>query len=109
MPFSFLEKLSLIHYNVVTMKDRDPKDIGKIIIDPKIMVGKPVVAGTRLPIYMILDILASGGTVKEILTGYYPFITEEDIKACLRYGARTLENEYIEFIDKEKVHEANLR
>lgn len=91
------------------MFKRDSKYIGKITIDPKVMVGKPVIAGTRIPVYMILDILASGETIKDILTDYYPHITEEDIKACLNYGARTLEHEYIEFIDKEKVHEANLR
>lgn len=103
-----VEFLFNITYNALMYK-RDPKTIGKITIDPEIMVGKPVIAGTRIPVYMILDILASGETIKIILRDYYPDITEEDIKACLNYGARSLEHEHIEFIDTEKVHEANLR
>ncbi|MEX0617149.1 MAG: DUF433 domain-containing protein [Candidatus Woykebacteria bacterium] len=91
------------------MKNRDPKDIGKIIVNHEIMVGKPVIAGTRIPVYMIIDLLATGVTTEEILRDYYPNLTEKDINACLRYSAKALEHEYIEFIDKEKVHEADLR
>lgn len=41
-----------------------------ITIDPKIMVGQPVIAGTRIPVYIILDKLAAGQTVEEILEDY---------------------------------------
>ena len=50
----------------------------RIIVDPKIMVGKPVIAGTRIPVEHILKLLAQGLTVDDILDEY-PRLTKEDI------------------------------
>ena len=60
--------------------------INRISIDRDIMHGKPCIKGTRIPVYLILDLLAGGSTIKEILDDY-PDITEEDIRACVEYAA----------------------
>lgn len=54
----------------------------RISIDPKVMVGKPVIKGTRLTVEYILNLLADGATVSEILREYNG-LTQEDIQACL--------------------------
>jgi uncharacterized protein (DUF433 family) len=58
--------------------------LSKIIIDPKIMVGKPVIKGTRITVQQILGLLAQGATTEEILKEY-PHILKEDIYACLLF------------------------
>lgn len=76
------------------------KKIKGVEINPKIMFGKPVIAGTRIPVYLILDLLADGITTEEILEDYYPSLTKEDINTALRYGAKVLQNEEIRFIER---------
>jgi len=63
----------------------------RIALNPKIMVGKPVIRGTRLTVQYILDLLAHGETVDEILQEYKG-LKEEDILACLLYASETLED-----------------
>jgi uncharacterized protein (DUF433 family) len=63
----------------------------RIALDPKIMVGKPVIRGTRLTVQYILNLLAHGATVDEILQEYKG-LTKEDILACLLYASETLED-----------------
>ncbi|MEA1997917.1 MAG: DUF433 domain-containing protein [Euryarchaeota archaeon] len=63
----------------------------RIVLNPKIMVGKPVIRGTRLTVQYILNLLAHGATVDEILQEYKG-LTKEDILACLFYASETLEN-----------------
>jgi uncharacterized protein (DUF433 family) len=60
--------------------------IEHISVDKKILHGKPCIKGTRMPVYLILDLLAGGSTVKDILDDY-PDITEEDIHTCVEYAA----------------------
>ncbi len=55
----------------------------RIVLDPKVMVGKPVIRGTRLTVEYILNLMASGATEAEILEEYSG-LTSEDIQACLR-------------------------
>ena len=55
------------------------------------MVGKPVIKGTRLTVEYILNLLAHGGTMEEILEEYNN-LTPEDIQACLLFATRSLEN-----------------
>lgn len=64
---------------------------GGIEINPKIMVGQPVIAGTRIPVYIIIDLLADGQTDKEIISNY-PKLTKSDIQAALRYSAKIIKN-----------------
>ena len=64
----------------------------RIIIDPEVMSGKPVIKGTRIPVYLIIELLANGMTEKEILL-QYPTLKLEDIKAALVYASKCVENE----------------
>ena len=62
----------------------------RIEISPKILVGKPVIKGTRLSVQYILGLLSQGETPEEIIAEYKG-LTPEDIKACLLFASETLE------------------
>ena len=62
----------------------------RIEVDPKVMAGKPCIRGTRIPVRMIVNLLAHGATFNEILEDY-PRLTREDILACLLYAADRLD------------------
>jgi uncharacterized protein (DUF433 family) len=66
----------------------------RILIDPGVLVGKPVVKGTRLAVEFIIDLLAQGWTERDILRNY-PGITTRDIQACLAYASETLKTEKV--------------
>jgi len=59
----------------------------RITINPKIMLGKPVIKGTRIPVYVILNLLGEGYTFKQI-TKEYPDITNQDILASIKLAAK---------------------
>lgn len=63
----------------------------RIEINPKIMVGKPAIKGTRIPVALIVGLLAKGITPKEILEDY-PQLKKEDIMASLAYATKVLIN-----------------
>jgi uncharacterized protein (DUF433 family) len=65
--------------------------LGRITSEPKVMVGKPVIKGTRLTVEYILNLLAHGADTQEILKEYQG-LAEEDIRACLLFASRTLES-----------------
>lgn len=65
----------------------------RIEVNPKIHHGKPVIAGTRIPVHMILGLLANGVSFEDILQNYYNHITKEDIFACIRYASSLVEEE----------------
>ncbi len=65
--------------------------LNRISLDPKIMVGKPVIRGTRLTVEYILNLLAHGMTTDEILQEY-PGLENEDIRACLLFATKSLES-----------------
>jgi len=67
------------------------KLLQRIIINPKVMAGKPIIKGTRLSVQYILNLLANGYTVDELLKEYKG-LTREDINACLLYASETIEN-----------------
>ncbi len=66
----------------------------RITIDPAILVGKPVVAGTRLSVEFIIGLLADGWGEADILRNY-PGLTREDIAACLGYARDLLASERV--------------
>lgn len=66
----------------------------RIVVDPEILVGKPVVKGTRLAVEFIIDLLAQGWTEAEIVRNY-PGLTQEDIRACLVYASMVLKTEKV--------------
>ena len=70
--------------------------MARIIANPGILGGKPIVEGTRLSVAHILGLLASGMSNQEIIADY-PDLTEESIRAVLSYAARAFQNEI--FID----------
>jgi len=57
----------------------------KIIVDPQIHFGKPSIAGTRIPVQSILELLDEGLSFTEIIHDYYPDLQTKDIRLCLRY------------------------
>jgi len=63
----------------------------RITLNPKVMVGKPVIKGTRLTVQYILGLLAEGETAEDIVDEY-PGLTQEDIMACLLFATKTLDN-----------------
>ena len=65
---------------------------GRISSDPDILHGKPCIKGTRIPVYLIVSLVAEGESVENIIEDY-PSLTAEDIKAALRYAARLSEYE----------------
>ena len=67
----------------------------RITINPNICFGKPTIRGTRIWVSLILDFLASGMTIDEVLAEY-PQLTAEDIRATLAYGAEMSRERFIE-------------
>jgi uncharacterized protein (DUF433 family) len=68
-----------------------------IVVDPKVLVGKPIIKGTRIAVEFVVDLLARGWTVEEILKEY-DHLTREDIRACLAYASELLKTERIYLI-----------
>lgn len=66
----------------------------RIIVDPEILVGKPVIKGTRLSVEFIIDLLAQGWSEVDILRNY-PGLKPEDLKACLSYASNALQAEKV--------------
>lgn len=66
----------------------------RIIINPDVLAGKPVIRGTRLSVEFIIDLLAQGWLEADILKNY-PGIAQEDIKACLSYASNSLKTEKV--------------
>jgi len=67
---------------------------GRIVIDPEVLVGKPVIKGTRLAVEFIVGLLAQGWSEAEILQNYAG-LTREDILACLSYASDALQAERV--------------
>lgn len=55
----------------------------RIEINPQVAFGKPVVAGTRIPVDMVLELVEAGYTAQQIVTHFYPTLTDVDIYACI--------------------------
>ena len=66
----------------------------RIIVDPKILAGKPIIKGTRISVEFILDLLANGWTIEMILENY-PQLRKEDIIAALKYVTYILKQEEV--------------
>ena len=69
----------------------DNELLQRIVLDPEVMVGKPVIKGTRLTVEYILNLLGHGATMAEILAEYEG-LTREDIQACLLFASKSLED-----------------
>jgi len=70
---------------------KDEELLERIVLNPNVMVGKPVIRGTRLTVDFILNLLAHGATEKEILEEYKG-LTKEDIRACFLFATKALKD-----------------
>ena len=68
----------------------------RIVVDSKILTGKPVVRGTRISVELVVELLAAGWSHAQILASY-PHLTEEDIRACLAYAGELMREERARF------------
>ena len=66
----------------------------RIAVDPRVLVGKPVIKGTRLAVEFIVELLSNGWSERQVLQSY-PGITREDILACLAYATEVLKSERV--------------
>ncbi len=66
----------------------------RIVVDPAILVGKPLIRGTRLSVEFVLGLLAAGWSHQQVLDSY-PHISEPDIRACLAYAEELLREEHV--------------
>ena len=69
--------------------------LDRITINPQVCFGKPCIKGTRIWVSLILDFLANGATIEDILTEY-PQLVEADIRAALAYGAEMARERFVE-------------
>ena len=65
--------------------------LSRIVLDPRVMAGKPIIRGTRLTVQHILNLLAHGENMEDLLKEYKG-LKKEDIQACLLYAAATLDD-----------------
>jgi len=72
-----------------------------ISVKPNVHLGKPCVAGTRIPVVAVLELIEAGVSMREILDEYYPDLTEEQVKACVQYAIGVIQNEEIHFAPVE--------
>jgi len=66
----------------------------RIAIDPDVLVGKPIVKGTRIAVEFVIDLLAQGWTVEQVLDEY-DHLTADDVQACLAYAGDVLKSERV--------------
>lgn len=69
--------------------------LSRISIDPKVCFGRPCIRGHRIWVSLILDLLASGETTEDICREY-PGLTEEDVRACVAYGAEMSRERFVD-------------
>jgi uncharacterized protein (DUF433 family) len=81
---------------------KDQALLERITVNPNVMVGKPVIKGTRLTVEFILNLLAHGATVADII-GEYKGLTQEDIQACILFATKSLEDTTFMPLAVEKV------
>jgi uncharacterized protein (DUF433 family) len=65
----------------------------RITVNPAIHFGKPCVAGTRVTVQSVLELLTEGLTFEQIISDYYPDLTTEDIRACMEYAVALVASE----------------
>ena len=73
----------------------ETKLLERVMVNPKIFGGKPIIRGRRLAVEHVLGMLAAGDTPETILSGY-PWLESEDIQACLVYARRLVGHERVE-------------
>ena len=70
----------------------------RITVNPRICHGKPVIRGTRIMVWQVLDLLQSGLGFEEIRQDYFPRLTTQDIQACLQYANALIKHEEVHLV-----------
>jgi uncharacterized protein (DUF433 family) len=74
-----------------------------IHVDPDVCHGQPCIKGTRIMVYLVLELLEAGLTPEQIIREYYPQLSKRDIEACLHYAASLIrDSEYVPFVSPGK-------
>jgi uncharacterized protein (DUF433 family) len=74
--------------------------VSRISVGPDVCHGKPCIDGTRILVAQVLDLVASGKSFREIIAGYFPGLTEDDIRACLEFARDLVQNEEIHAVEE---------
>jgi len=72
----------------------------QISVNPEICGGKPCIKGTRIPVYIILELLEQGFSFEKIKIEFYPEVTIDQIKACIKFANSLVKNEDIFFAEE---------
>jgi len=83
----------------------------RIEIDPKVLSGKPVIRGTRIPVSLVLNLLAHGYEIPDVLRAY-PELTEADMRAAIAFAAKLTDYEEVELVGSKaeaEIDEATAR
>ena len=75
---------------------REDELLDRIVIDPRIFGGKPIIRGQRIAVEHILGMLAAGDAPERIVSAYSPWLEPDDIRACLIYAQRVVARERVE-------------
>lgn len=98
---STIHKQAVMCYTTPTIATKQHTYLNRITVDPRIMVGKPVVKGARIPVELVLKRLSQDLDMKTIFEAY-PRLTEADIKACLAYAEAVLAGEDIYLLETDE-------
>jgi len=71
----------------------------RIVADPDVLVGKPVIKGTRISVELVMDLLAAGYSTRQILD-QYDHLTPDDLQACLAYAREVIRSERVYAVKK---------
>jgi uncharacterized protein (DUF433 family) len=72
--------------------------LDRISVDPSVCHGQPCIRGTRIMVYLILELLEAGTTAEQIVKDYYPSLTKQDVEACLHHASSLIrDTEYVPF------------
>ena len=71
-----------------------PSYLDRVTVDPDILVGKPVITGTRIPVSLVLNLLAHDSSFDRIIEAY-PILTADDIRAAIAYAGASLDREVV--------------
>lgn len=66
----------------------------RIVVDPNVLTGKPIIKGTRMAVEFVVDLLGRGWSVDDVLREY-DHLTKEDVQACLAYAGDVLKSERV--------------
>ncbi|MBI1742905.1 DUF433 domain-containing protein [Candidatus Acetothermia bacterium] len=74
--------------------------VARIVVDSQIHFGQPCVAGTRIPVYCVLELVQAGISFEDIVSKYYPDITIDDVKACVQYATELVRSEEVHIAER---------